>query len=238
MNGHWQPLAFTGQFLSLAEQRYSTFIHELLPAYHTVRHFQSWIRGCYCCLYSDHCLLTQALLWSSDPWSTRQQRHLSAIAEFVSDIIYQPRCFNHAADSLSRAPNDAMILRVDDEELAFLQRSAADIHAYQSDIISLKLHDIAPMSGGPTLLCDVSSGQSHPIVTPKLQRHIFNQLHSLSHPEVRVSQRLLGSHFVWSNLRKDVASWPASALRYMVTNGRHFRNSQYPIPHSVMSILT
>ena len=55
-------------------------------------------------MLSDHKPLTFALQRQSDAWSARQQRHLSYVAEYMSDIRHVPGKENVVADCLSRPP--------------------------------------------------------------------------------------------------------------------------------------
>ena len=42
---------------------------------------------------------------------------------------------------------------------------------------------------------------------------IFNSLHSLSHPGVKATQRLITARFVWPNINHDVKQWTCSCLQ-------------------------
>jgi hypothetical protein len=55
-------------------------------------------------LFTDHKPMTQALFRSSDPWTPRQCRQLSYIAEHTSDIHHIVGLDNVVADMLSRPP--------------------------------------------------------------------------------------------------------------------------------------
>lgn len=41
---------------------------------------------------------------------------------------------------------------------------------------------------------------------------MFNAIHSLSHPGVKASVKLVGAKFVWPGLRKDVRGWAAACV--------------------------
>lgn len=82
----------------------SVFDHELLAAYHAVCHFHSAIKGRYCTLFTDHHPMVQAFCCSYNLLSPEQQGHLSALTEFLSDVLYQPGHLSVMADSLSRCP--------------------------------------------------------------------------------------------------------------------------------------
>jgi hypothetical protein len=102
--GRWQPLAFYSKKLSGAGMRYSTFDRELLAAFSAVRHFRFLLEGRQFRLLTDHKPLVTSLFRTTPPWSARQQRQLSFIAEFTSDIRHTPGQENVVADALSRPP--------------------------------------------------------------------------------------------------------------------------------------
>jgi cleavage and polyadenylation specificity factor subunit 1 len=60
---------------------------------------------------------------------------------------------------------------------------------------------------GEQLLMDTSSGVMRPLVPLQVRRQIFENIHSLAHPGIRASRRLIGSRFLWPNLAKDVVEW-------------------------------
>jgi hypothetical protein len=99
--GRWQLLAFYSKKLSGAGTRYSTFDRELLAAFSAVRHFRFL-------LVTDHKPLVTSLFRTTPPWSARQQRQLSFIAEFTSDIRHTSGQENVVADFLSRPPSAAV----------------------------------------------------------------------------------------------------------------------------------
>jgi hypothetical protein len=100
--GSWQPLAFYSKKLSGAGTRYSTFDRELLAAFSAVRHFRFLLEWRQFRLLTDHMPLVTSLFRTTPPWSARQQRQLSLIAEFTSDIRHTPGQENVVADALSR----------------------------------------------------------------------------------------------------------------------------------------
>ena len=64
-----------------------------------------------------------------------------------------------------------------------------------------------------TMLCDVSTGTPRPCIPLKFRHMIFNSLHSLSHPGVKATQRLITASFVWPNINRDVKQWTRSCLQ-------------------------
>jgi hypothetical protein len=83
----WQPLSFFSSKLSPEETRYSAFDRELLAAYLAVRHFRFLLEARVFHIITDHKPLTHALHRVSEPWSARQQRQLSYLAEFTANIV-------------------------------------------------------------------------------------------------------------------------------------------------------
>lgn len=81
--------------------RYSTFDRELLAAFLAIRHFRFLLEAREFQLWTDHKPLCLATSRVSPPWSARQQRHLSYITEFTSDLRDVPGAENIVAGALS-----------------------------------------------------------------------------------------------------------------------------------------
>ena len=79
---------FLLQEVGPSQQRYSAYDRELLACVLGIRHFRFMLEGRPFTLYTDHKLLTHALALAKavEPWTARQSRHLSYLAEFTSDI--------------------------------------------------------------------------------------------------------------------------------------------------------
>ena len=96
-----------------------------------------------------------------------------------------------------------------------------------------------------TILCDVSTRVPRPYVLRKFQRSIFNSLHSLGHPSIRATQRLITGHFVWPDINKDVSQWARSCLecqkskvhRHTVTPSSTFLTSDRRFDHVHIDIV-
>ena len=104
VNGKDSPLAFYSHQLSTAESKYSACDRELLAIYLAVRHFRYFVEGRTFVIYTDHKPLSFAMSKVSDQWSSRQQRHLSFISEFSTDIHHLSGRDNEVADALSCSP--------------------------------------------------------------------------------------------------------------------------------------
>ena len=202
-----RPLGFFSRRLLPQEQRYSAFDKELLGAYLCVRHFQPVIEGRHCSLLTDHKPLAAAWSKQGDPWSARQQRHLSAIAEHVVDVRHRSGVDNTVADCLSRGPLAAVTFSLDPAELARAQVDSSDVRAYRTALSGLHIEDVSLGKDGLSLVCDVSMGHPRPVVPKDWTRKVFDALHSLSHPGIRGSQALIGRHYVWHRMRSDIAAW-------------------------------
>jgi cleavage and polyadenylation specificity factor subunit 1 len=99
--GPWQPLGFFSKKLEPAQTRYSAFDCELWACFSGTWHFSHMLEGRRFILFTGHKPLTQALFRSSDPWTPRQCRQLSYIAEHTSDICQLAGLDNVVADMLS-----------------------------------------------------------------------------------------------------------------------------------------
>ena len=98
----WEPLGFFSKKLQEAQLKYSAFDRELLAVVQGLRHFRYMLEGRSFHILTDHKPLTFALKRVSEPWSQRQCRSLSAIAELTQDIRHLPGAMNVVADCLSR----------------------------------------------------------------------------------------------------------------------------------------
>ena len=111
IDGVWQPLAFFSRQLRPTERKYSTFDRELLGLFLAVRHFRFLLEGRSFTTFVDHKPPTFAMAKVSEPWSARQQRQLSFISEFTTDV-------RQVADCLSRSVTSAIHLGVDYAQMA------------------------------------------------------------------------------------------------------------------------
>ena len=103
----WQPLSFYSKKLDKPQLKHSAFDRELFAVFAGIRHFRHLLEGRDFKVWSDHKPLTFALHRLSDSWTARQQRQLSYVAEFTSNIIYVPGKDNVVADALSRPPESS-----------------------------------------------------------------------------------------------------------------------------------
>jgi hypothetical protein len=104
--GAWRPQGFFSAQLNKAEANYSAFDRELLAVVAAIRHFCYMLKGCSFVVFTNHKPLVGALHRPSDPISTRQQRHLSFIAELAPSIRHITGASNVVADTLSRPSSE------------------------------------------------------------------------------------------------------------------------------------
>ncbi len=102
---------------------------------------------------------------------------------------------------------------MDFRELALAQAGDPELAKCHANS-SLKLERVPlALSDGVSIICDVSTGVQRPIVPNNFRRAVFDALHSLSHPGIRATQRLVTSRFVWPSVNSDVRRWARSCLQ-------------------------
>ena len=106
-------------------------------------------------MFTDHQPLVKSLHKQSDPWSTRQQRHLSHISEHSTDIHHIAGKHNIIADYLSRSPisdtcNQAS-MGLDLQALAAAQSTCLDTQSYRTAITGMTVADVPVHEGRPSL---------------------------------------------------------------------------------------
>ena len=93
--------------LDPAQLNYLTFDRELFDIFAGIagiRHLKHVLEGRSFEIWTDHKPLTFTILQQKDDRSARQQRQLSYIAEFTSNLICRPGRLNIVADNFSRPP--------------------------------------------------------------------------------------------------------------------------------------
>lgn len=207
VDGAWQPLAFFSRQLVPRERKYSAFDRELLAIWLSIRHFRFILEGRDFTVFVDHKPLTFSMSKVTEPWSARQQRQLSFISEYTTDIRHISGKSNVVADCLSRACVATVHLGLDYSRMAAEQSSDLDTRSLRESDTGLRLEKVPVGATGVMLWCDVSTGQARPLVPPGWRRAVFDNIHGLSHPGRKASVRLVAQKFVWRGLKKDVRDW-------------------------------
>ena len=218
INGEWQPIAYFSKKMKPAETRYSTFDRELLAVYLAIKHFHHFLEGCHFYVLTDHKPLVHALTSHSDWQSPRQARHMDYISQFTTDIRHVRGADSAVADALSWIGANALLKNtcpvIDFPAMAKAQQEDSHLTQLQSSPhSSLSLKAIPLVMTDSTILCDVSTGIPRPLVPSSWRRTVFDSLHSLSHPGIRATQRLLTARYVWPGINIDVQRWAWSCLQ-------------------------
>ena len=58
-----------------------------------------------------------------------------------------------------------------------------------------------------SLLCDISTGRTRPVVPLSMRRDIFKAFHELAHAGPSRTQKAVLYSFVWKNEKKDIINW-------------------------------
>jgi len=233
-NGIWQPLGFFSKNFCPAQKKYSTYDRELLAIFSTIKYFRHMLEGRQFKIYTDHKPLIHAFTKNRDNLTPRQFRQLDYISQFSTDIHHIAGQANTVADALSRIDCDAIKL-VPHVDYAALARDQHD----DEELRKLKMHGTA-LNFEPQevenseypLYCDVSNGIARPYVTEKFRHQIFEKMHSLSHPGIKASVRLICHRFVWPYMKRDIKSWsrsctdcqPSKVTRHVKTPLVDFQN--------------
>ena len=97
--------------------------------------------------------------------------------------------------------------------MARAQANDPDLAQFQRPSSSLQLEAVPVPASTTTLTCDLSTGIPRPFVPQSFRRIVFNSLHSLSHPGVRATERLVTARYVWPNIKADVRKWARTCVQ-------------------------
>jgi cleavage and polyadenylation specificity factor subunit 1 len=231
----WQPLGFFSKKLEPAQIKYSAFDRELLACCAGIRHFRFMLEGRRFTILTDQKPLTYALSRSSDPWTARQSRQLSYVAEFTADIQHIAGADNIVADMLSRPPAAICTVAATDAVVDYAAIAAhqplcpdtARAAASSLQLLPLHLH-------GSSLLCDVSRGAPRPLIPAADRLAVFTAFHTLAHPGARATRRLMAARVVWRGMSSDITAWVRDCQhcqRAKVTAQPAAAVEPIPVPH-------
>ena len=163
--GQLRPLAFFSFKLDNTQRKYSAFDRELLAVCLGIRHFRWQFEECVFHMLTDQKPLTFALHHITDACSARQQRQLSYIAEFTSDMRHVAGKTNVVIDALLR-PAAAVTVptsqRVDYVAMAAEQQTCGETAAQLRTSPALQIQEMTV--AGTQLWCNVSTGVLQPLV--------------------------------------------------------------------------
>ena len=181
---------------------------ELLAVYQAIKHFRHFVEGRTFFILTDHKPLTFSLHTQSDRYTPRQIRHLDYISQFTTDIRLVKGSCNPVADALSRI--ELYQLGLSSPALIDYQAMAAaqgDDHflTEESSHSALVLQRVPLQYSEGTIVCNMSIGVPRPVVPPSFHHTVFKALHSLSHPGIKATQKLVGARFLFG-LRSSLMS--------------------------------
>lgn len=207
----WQPLGFFSKKLNKTQQLYSAYDRELLAIYESIKHFKYMVEGRHFIIYTDHKPLTFAFQKKLQQCSPRQYNHLELISQYTTDIRHITGKDNITADAMTRI--EGIAAPPDFETIAQSQQRSNDLQQIlKDDSSSLKLTKV-PIPGTTIFIfCDTSTSRPRPFIPEDLRRQIFNSIHSMSHPGVRASTKLVTDRFVWPSVRKDCRTWAQACV--------------------------
>lgn len=174
-SGIWQPLAFFSRTLCDPERKYSVFNRELLAL--NLAHFHFFLEDRGFTTYVDHKPLTFAMSKISDPWSALQQCQLAAISEFTSTWLVSP------TGLLTVCPT------------CWLTWTSSHFVPRRQASCRRTCRCVRVVCVCCAMFLRVARDRSFPF-------RVFDSVHSLSHPSVRTSVKLVSARFVWPGLRK------------------------------------
>ena len=100
-NGENEPLSFFSRTLTDVESRYSTFDREILAIFAATKKWKHFLHGSTVTVFTDHKPIVGAIKNTKERDSDRQQRQISFILEYVSDVLFIAGKQNVVADALS-----------------------------------------------------------------------------------------------------------------------------------------
>ena len=121
----------------------------------------------------------------ADKISSRQQRQVSLISKFTTNIEYLPGAENVVADSLSRVDSIRLPTEFSLLELARAQAADDELKTLLSqNSTSLNLKKIQWGSDHTTLVCDLTGAALCTFIPLSLRRRVFDLFHKQAHREL------------------------------------------------------
>ncbi|CAH8447320.1 unnamed protein product [Dicrocoelium dendriticum] len=200
VDGQWQPLGFFCKRPQPAESRYSTFGRELLAMYLAIRHFRHTLEGRAFTVHTNQKPLIFAFNSARDKYSPRETRHRDFVTQFTADIRHVSSVDNSVAGALSRVNLTLQALPTFDlAAMASAQAQDEDIQRTLQSTL-LHVHPVPLQTTEGTIRCDTSTDAQS------------DALHSISHPGIRASLKLVTERFVRPRVNKDVRTWTRACL--------------------------
>ncbi|CAH2090444.1 unnamed protein product [Euphydryas editha] len=183
-----------------------------------------WLEGKPFTVFTDHKPLTFAFRQELEKCSPRQFRHLEFITQFTADIRFTSGEENIIADTFSRI--ESISQPIDFTDLAKAQETDQELKELikNSNLIVKKIH--IPHYDH-MIFCDVSTTTARPFIPQPFRKQAFLSLHSLSHPGIKGTIKLISKKFIWPNLAKDVKQWARECIECQ--RSKVWRHTRTPI---------
>ena len=164
-------------------------------------------------IVTDHKPLTYAFGQKSEKASPRQQRQLSYISQFSTDIEFIPGTSNVVVDPLSRIETIHLATDISLIELAEYQSSDQELKKLlEAPTTSLNLKKLKWGPDQTTVVCDLTGESFRPYIPLPLRERVFKLLHSSAHPGAKITDRVIRQRYVWPNMHRDIKNWCKSCI--------------------------
>jgi len=158
-------------------------------------------------------------------FSPRLFNNSDFISQFSTDIRHIFGQENIVADTLSRV--EAITTRVAHDALAAAEADDEEMPALLVSTTALQLEKFLIPGTSVELYFDTSCGKQRPHIPAPSRRKIFNYLHSLSHPPIKATAKLVSQRFVWPAIQKDCRTWNRAG--HLCQRSKVSRQTTYPI---------
>ncbi len=135
------------------------------------------------------------------------------------------------------APEQPILAAIADAQLinfsamAAAQRSCPEVAEMMN---STTLQIITQAVADETLLGDVSTGVFRPLVPIQHREAVFQSMHSIHHPGVQATRRLIAARFCWPQMAKAITMMARAFLHCQlgkVHEHVHLQPAEIPVPH-------
>jgi hypothetical protein len=152
-------------------------------------------------IITDHKPLVYAFQQKRDKCTPRQFNQLNFISQFTTDIRHNPGHDKMVADAVSQF--EIITAPITHDALASAQDEDDELQTLLGSDTALQLAKLRISGTSVELCCDTSSGTPLHKVPAPLRRQVFEFLHSLSHPGIKASAKLVSQRMLWTAIKKD-----------------------------------
>jgi hypothetical protein len=209
----WKPLGYFSKAFSEAQRKYSTYDRELTAIYMSIVHFRNMVEGRRLIVYTDHKPLTKALSKVDSVKETpRRARQLMYVSEFTSEIEHISGIENEVADALSRVESIHCPTVIDFDKVAQEQENDAQLACLlTASEAKIKLLGMPGLQR--KIYCEITNDNIRPYLPEKFRKIAFETVHSISHPGIRTTRRMVAQRYFWPNMNKDVGLWAKTCIQ-------------------------